>query len=96
METKILYGPKTTILSMLLIMISSFALGKFGFLGNGTLIMCPTQADYGFPFSFITHCKAFGSGKISYGFNSSFLIFDIIIWYVISLVLIMIYNKIKR
>ena len=96
MEIKLFYNSKTIILFVILLIVTSFALGKFGFWGDATLIMCPTQADYGFPLSFVTHCESFGNEEIHYGFNFLFLIFDILIWYAVSLFLILGYNKIKK
>lgn len=95
MEVKKLFNLKTMCLFLILLIISSFILGVFGFWGTATIITCPTQAVYGFPLSFITYCENSISGEINYGFNFPFLILNIIIWYIVSLALILVYEKIK-
>ncbi len=96
METKRFYDLKTIISFVVLLIISSLVLGKFGYWGSATLIMCPTQADYGFPFSFVTHCESFASGEIRYGFNVEFLIMNLLIWYIFALIIISVYSKFKK
>lgn len=94
MDFKIFYNVRVIILTIAVLLISSFLLGKYGSV-SVVNFHCPEKPDYGFPFSVVTHCMNMG-GEIIEQFSFVFLIIDLIIWYVISLVIILLYNKFKK
>lgn len=94
MDFKKFYDVRVIILTIALLLISSFLLGKFGSVGVVNF-SCPEKPDYGFPFSVMTHCLNM-KGKVIDQFRSISLIIDLIVWYVISLIVVLSYNKFKK
>lgn len=95
MEIKRLYDLRTISLFVVLLVIASLALGNFGYFGRAINMSYPCQGEYGFPFSFITHCESFISGETGRGFDFQYFLFDVIIWYLVSLVIFLLYDTIK-
>ena len=91
---RIFYNPRTLVLFIILLVASSFFLGKSG--GLTTSFSCPEKADYGFPLSFARHCTNNVTGELENRFYLFALVVDAIIWYLISLGAVFAYTKIRK
>jgi len=81
------------IFSLLLIYFSDMvSIGAIGCIERGDV----DRIGVGFPATFFSSCVSNIEGILSSDFNIIFLVIDIIFWYLISIILVYLYKKLRK